>query len=385
MATTKINLLHVVLEMDIGGLQRLITDTTLAMDREKFSVEVVCLDSLGCFAEVLQANGVKVTLLRRHDQHLALYPIRLARYMRQRKVHIVHMHPGSFIFGILAAVLARVPVSVYTEHGRAVPESPARVREDRVSGFFVDQIIAVSKELELYLADAVKLPAHKICTVINGVRVSEFVKRPKDPALQKEFGLAPDTKVLGTVARLDGVKDQLTMLKAVKIVRETIPDVRLMLVGDGPERSELEKFAKANGMEGNMTITGQRNDVPRLINLFDIFLLSSLREGTSISLLEAMSSGVAPIVTNVGGNPAIVSSQVDGILVEPRDPQGMADAIIELLRDDDKRKRFAEAAALKVRNHYSIENMVRQYVEIYTKHLAKKRRSRYLVEQYAGK
>ncbi len=384
MKTNKINLLHVVLEMGIGGLQRLITDTTLAMDRERFNIEVVCLDELGCFAEVLQSNGITVTLLRRHDRHLALYPFRLARFMRQRKVHVVHMHPGSFIFGILAAVLARVPVTVYTEHGRAVPEHPLRIKEDRVSGVFVDRIIAVSKELELYLADTIKLPAHKICTVVNGIRVSEFVQRPKDPQLLGEFGIAPETKVLGTVARLDPVKDQITMIEAVKKVRETIPNVRLLLVGDGPERTALEDFAQANGLDKNVTITGQRNDVPKMINLFDLFLLSSLREGTSISLLEAMSSGVAPIVTNVGGNPAIVNAGVDGLLVEPRDPRAMADAITGLLLDDVRRKNLANAAAMKVRQQYSIENMVRQYVHIYEEHLGKKRRSRYLVRRHAG-
>lgn len=384
MKSNKINLLHVVLEMGIGGLQRLITDTTLAMDREKFNIEVVCLDELGCFAEVLQSNGIKVTLLRRHDRHLALYPFRLARFMRQRKVHVVHMHPGSFIFGILAAVLARVPVTVYTEHGRGVPEHPLRIKEDRVSGVFVDRIIAVSKELELYLADTIKLPAHKICTVINGIKVSEFTQRPKDPRLLAEFGIAPEAKVLGTVARLDPVKDQATMIGALKKVRESIPNVHLLLVGDGPERGALEDVAKANGLEKNVTITGQRNDVPKMINLFDLFLLSSLREGTSISLLEAMSSGVAPVVTNVGGNPAIVTDGVDGLLVESRNPEAMGNAITGLLLDDEKRKALAIAAAMKVRQQYSIENMVRQYVKIYVEHLGKKWRSRHLVRQHAG-
>lgn len=380
MAGRKINLLHVVLEMGIGGLQRLITDTTLAMDRNRFNIEVVCLDELGCFADVLQANGIPVTLLRRHDRHLVLYPIRLARFMRQRKIDVVHMHPGSFIFGILAAVLARVPVTVYTEHGRAVPEHPLRILEDRVSGVFVDRIIAVSKELEIYLAEAIKLPPQKICTVINGIKVTEFVRRPKDPNLLLEFGISPDTKILGTVARLDPIKDQVTMIEALQFVREKVPNVHLLLVGDGPARSELEALAQAKGLEKNVTVTGQRNDVPKLINLFDLFLLSSLREGTSISLLEAMSSGVAPVVTNVGGNPAIVNHGVDGLLVPSREPQALAEAIVELLINDTKRNVLADAAAAKVREQFSIETMVRQYVQIYSEHLAKKRRSRHLVQ-----
>lgn len=381
----KINLIHIVLEMSIGGLQRLITDMTLAMDRARFNVEVICLDDLGCFAEVLQSHGIAVHLLRRHDRHLALSPLRLAKFLRARKAHIIHMHPATFIFGALASPFAGRPVVVYTEHGRAVPEERIRVIEDRVSAFFVDRIIAVSKDLELYLVDTVKLPAKKICTVINGICVKDFQPRSKAPALLQEFGIAPDAKVLGTVARIDNVKDQLTMVKAFALARQQVPQARLLLVGDGPLRGELEAYARSNGLADVVQITGQRNDVPKLLNLLDIFVLSSLREGTSISLLEAMASGVAPIVTKVGGNPAIVAHGVDGLLVEPQDPEGLGAAMVELLTDDTRRRAIAERATRKVHEEFSIETMARKYVAIYYELLQRRRKFRHLVPAEAAR
>ncbi len=378
-ASTKINLVHLVLDMGIGGLQRLITDMTLAMDRARFNVEVVCFDELGCFADQLQSHGIVVTLLRRHEQHLSKFPLRLARFLRQRDAHIIHMHPGSFIFGSLATRFAGHPVSVYTEHGRFVPEERLRVIEDRISSFFVDRIIAVSKELEIYLAETVGLPARKICTVINGIRTSEFRPRPKSHALLAEFGLQEEAKVLGTVARLDGVKDQLTMIKAFEIVHRRIPAARMLLIGDGPCRGELESYIKENKLDTVIQITGQRSDVPALLNLFDIFVLSSLREGTSISLLEAMASGVAPIVTNVGGNPAIVADGFNGLLVEPKSPEILGDAMAGLLSDDERRRLMSQRAVRKVREDFSLEAMVEQYVEIYSDLLSRRRKFRHLV------
>jgi glycosyltransferase involved in cell wall biosynthesis len=161
-------------------------------------------------------------------------------------------------------------------------------------------------------------------------------------------------------------------------VRRRAPRARLLLVGDGPMRGELESFIAAERLGDSVTITGQRNDVPALVSAMDVFVLSSLSEGTSISLLEAMASGVAPVVTRVGGNPAIVHHGVDGLLVEPRDEAGLAAALLELLDDDERRRRLAAAAAVGVRSRYGIETMVRRYIEIYDEILGSKRRSRHL-------
>lgn len=367
--------MHAVLDMDLGGLQRLIAETTMVMDRERFNIEVVCYDRLGCFADYLTARGIQVTLLQKKPQSAnLLYPLRLAKFLRQKKVHILHMHPGAFVYGCLAGALVRTPALVYTEHGRAVVEDPVRLVEDRISGFFVHQMIAVSKNLETYLAEVVHLPAKKICTVINGIRTEKFTRRGKSEKLLREFNITDRCKVIGTVSRLDAVKDQLSMIKAFQMVNEKIPDSKLLIVGEGHMRETLTEHIVKNNLQDKVIITGQRQDVPELLHIFDLFVLSSLSEGTSVSLLEAMAAGLPPVVTNVGGNPDIVKNGENGLVVEPKDTPALANAILEILTDPARYERFSKNAVATVKRYYSIEKMVATYTDIYLKLLRRKRK-----------
>ena len=371
----KLNLLHITLDMDIGGLQRLVADATLAMDQKRFNIEVCCFDELGCFANTLKEEGITVTLLQKNQNHFdANYPFRLASFLRKKKVDILHMHTGTFFFGSIAARLARTPVSLYTEHGRFFVEPLVRLIEDRISGMLIGQIVAVSHELEKYLAERVKLPARKICTIINGIRVDRFAPRPKPLRLLEEFDLAQSCKIVGTVGRLDDVKDQVSMIEAFARVVEAVPDARLFLVGEGPMREALTEVISSHSLEKKVVITGARGDIPDLLNLFDLFVLTSVSEGTSISILEAMASGLPVVATNVGGNPSIIDHESDGLLVEPRDITGIANAIESLLTNNALSQQMGEKGAAKIRSDYSIEKMIESYEEIYFRLLRKKRK-----------
>jgi L-malate glycosyltransferase len=366
MTRKRINVLHVVLDMRIGGLQRWVADTAAMMHGEDFHIEVVCLNDLGLFAEQLTERGIRVTLLQKNQEHFdALCPFRLAKFLRQHDIDVLHAHTGAFLFGATAAAISRRSVSVYTEHGRFKTRTLIPQIEDRISGRLIDRIVAVSKELEEYLVRDVGLPARRIRTVINGIQTRRFAYRPKPIRLLDEFGLPQSSRILGTVARLDEVKDQLTMLKGFQLVREKHPDSRLFLVGDGPMRQALSDYIGENGLSSSVIITGYRQDIPDMLNLFDVFLLTSLSEGTSISLLEAMASGVPPVVTRVGGNVSIVNDRVDGLLVEPRAAGEMSDAVDHLFADDSERRRFGERAMKKVRETFSLDRMAETYTGIY--------------------
>lgn len=366
--------MHVVLSLVVGGLERLVVENSLRMDPDRFNVEVCCLDEFGRFSQYLMDRGVKVTLLQRNQRRYDyLYPFRLRSLLRARNIHVMQMHSGTFFLATQAGVLARTPAMVYTDHGRAFFDSRIRMIEDRISGWFVHKIIAVSRELEQYLVEVVKLPASKTVTVINGINTSEFAARPRIQALADELGIPPDHRVVGTVARLDKVKDQVSMIEAFQLVHDQIPQSLLVFVGDGPERQLLQHCVIENKLEGSVIFTGNRKDVPALLNLFDIFVLSSLSEGTSISLLEAMASGVPAVVTNVGGNPSIVDNMVDGLVVQPKKVSQIAEAMLALLTNDDKRGQFGSNAATKVRDRFSIDSMVEQYTSIYVELLARKR------------
>ena len=362
----RIKVLHLVLDMHIGGLQRWVADTAVIMHGEKFHVEVVCLNNLGAFAEQLRGGDIKVTLLQKNQEHFdALCPFRLAMFLREHDIDVLHAHTGAFLFGATAAALSRRSVSVYTEHGRFKTRTLIPQIEDRISGRLIDKITVVSKELGNYLIQKVGLPAHKIQTVINGIETRRFAHRPKPVRLLDEFGLSGSCRILGTVARLDEVKDQVSMIKAFQLVLEKYPDSRLFLVGDGSMRQKLSEYIERNGLSSSVTLTGSRKDIPEFLNLFDVFLLTSLSEGTSISLLEAMASGVPPVVTRVGGNLSIVEDRVDGMVVEPKAVEDMSKAIVHLLANDSIRRQFSERAMKKVREKFSIDKMADTYAGIY--------------------
>jgi glycosyltransferase involved in cell wall biosynthesis len=374
---SRINLMHVVLDMDIGGLQRLITQMTLAMDHKLFNVEIVCMNREGCFADTLRSHGIQVTLLQRNQRRADIwYPFRLAAFLRSKKIHVLHMHAGVFIFGALAGKMALTPCTVYTEHGRAVVDHPLLTVEDRLAVKLVDRVATVSPNLNDILVERIKVPRKKLVTIINGIATDLFARRPRPAALVKEFAIPDNCKIIGTVARLDGIKDQLTMIQAFEAIGDRLGDCRLFLVGDGPLHDELTAYINQQNLQGHVIITGRRNDVADFLNLFDIFVLSSLSEGTSMSLLEAMASGVPPVVTRVGGNPDIVEHGTDGLIVEPRDPASLADAIVRLLSDRELHRQFSDRCIAKVERDYSIERMARSYCQTYIEILHGKKRFR---------
>jgi glycosyltransferase involved in cell wall biosynthesis len=362
----KINLMHVVLSLEVGGLEKLVVEHAMSINRDIFNVEVCCCDRLGLLSETLHQNGIPVTLLQKNLEHFDYaYPLRLRRFLQEKNVHILHMHSGAFFLGTMGALLARTPATVYTDHGRLLVDPTILILMERFAGRFVDKIIAVSNELESYLKQVVKVPAAKTTTIINGIDTTIYRYRPKPLRLLEEFNIPANSRIIGTVGRLAAVKDQMSMIEAFAIVHEKMPDTVLLLVGDGPMRNELDAAVERLNLNGSVLFTGNRMDVSHILNLFDVFVLTSLSEGTSISLLEAMSSGVAPLVTDVGGNPSIVESTVDGILVHPKDLKDISEKIIVLLKDDAMRSRIAKNAANKIRLHYGKDAMMVTYQNMY--------------------
>lgn len=362
----KINVMHTVLSLEVGGLEKVVCDMVLGLNKEWFNVEVCCFDTLGELSELLKKNYIYVNLLKRNqDKYDFFFPFRLRKLLREKNVQILHMHSGTFFLGTQAGVLARIPAMIYTDHGRHLVEPKFLVGMDRFSSMFANKVIAVSNQLEEYLVDVVKLPCSKTTTIINGIDTTMYKPRNKSTCLMDEFGIGESTKVIGTVGRLAEVKDQATMIKAFARVNQQFQECILMLVGDGPKKNDLQQLVKDQGLSDKVFFVGSRGDVPNLINLFDIFLLTSLSEGTSISLLEAMSSGVTPIVTDIGGNTSIVDNELNGIKIKPGDVDRLSDSIIGLLTNDDLRYRLGRNAINKVREKYSMSNMIQEYTDLY--------------------
>ncbi len=185
---------------------------------------------------------------------------------------------------------------------------------------------------------------------------------------RQELQISPDDFILVTAARLDSIKNHKMLIRVMRRLASIRPDCKLIIAGDGPEYKDLYEEIKRNGLNEFVRLLGHRDDIAEIFLASDLFLLSSLSEGTSVTLLEAMNAGMPAVVTNVGGNPEILKDQVTGFLVNSDDDEAMAEKILELYQNRDLAKRFGAAAAERARTLFSFENMMSQYEKLYIKH-----------------
>jgi len=353
----KIAVLHVILSLEIGGMEQMVADLARCLDRRLFQVTVACLQGLGPIADELRACGVRVVQVPAMTSRLSfLYPAPLIAVMRASGARIVHVHSGCWYKTAIAALYCGIGRLVYTEHGRSFPDGRLVILADRLCCRLTGSVVAVSGELADYLREVVRVPADKVSVIVNGIDVDKF---------PRQHARRATPLVIGAIARLAPVKDLATLLQAMQLVLRERPELTLQVVGDGPERALLERLAERLGLGERVRFLGFRRDIPRLMAGFDIFALSSLSEGTSLTILEAMAAGKPVVATRVGGTPALIEEGVNGLLVAPGDPDQLARALLRLAEDGELRARFGEANRSAAARNYSVQAMTRGYERLY--------------------
>jgi glycosyltransferase involved in cell wall biosynthesis len=210
-------------------------------------------------------------------------------------------------------------------------------------------------------------PRAQLLAVPNGIRVDGFsvASQERRLALRSVLGFASDVRIVGSVGRLNPVKDQATLLRAFARMHAQLPDTVLALVGDGALREALQSQATALGVGDAVRFLGDRGDVRQLLQGFDLFVLSSLSEGYSMALLEACASGLPIVATDVGGNREIVVDGRNGVLVPPGNADALADAMSALLRETDRTERMGQAGRDWALREASVETMASRYDTLY--------------------
>ena len=232
---------------------------------------------------------------------------------------------------------------------------------------FLDEYKTVSDDLGKYASKNWCIDRKKIKTIHNGIDTEKYRKIKADQKLRSSLGIGKKDKVIGIVAGLRPVKDHFTAIKAMEKVKEEIPNCKMLIVGDGPEREKLEKFAEVSGLEDNIHFLGNRKDTVDIYNCFDAGVLSSLSECLSITLLEGMACEKLFIATAVGGNPEVIENGTDGFLVPAKNPGLMADMIIQALKSKKVRQDMGNKARKKITERFNSENMAKRYEELYLK------------------
>jgi sugar transferase (PEP-CTERM/EpsH1 system associated) len=362
---------HVIYRLDIGGLENGLVNLINHLPEDRYRHVILCLKGYSEFRNRIHRKDVEVIDLKKQEGKDPRLYLHLWRLFRKLKPDIVHTRNLSTLPAVMPAFLAGVPVRIHGEHGRDMGDLDGSNIKNRLLRRlfkpFVSHFIALSKDLESYLIHAIRVPKQKISQIYNGVDTKRFYpgRKEDNPLPFTEPGLV----VIGTVGRMQPVKDQLTLTRAFIRLLEQAPQwrqcARLIMIGDGPLRNQSMALLESAGFAEYAWLPGARNDVAQIMRHMDIFVLPSLAEGISNTILEAMASGLPVIATRVGGNEELVISDETGFLVPADDPALMVQSLTAYLSQRELMKRYSQNARKIAEERYSINIMVKDYLQIY--------------------
>ena len=292
----------------------------------------------------------------------------LRRVIAASGADIVHTRNWGAFDGILAACTLPGVKVLHGEHGRDISDPDGLIwRRNflrRVVGFRVHKFIAVSADLERWLTRVVRIPARKILLIPNGVDTVRYQPR-RSPDLRMELGIGKEEFVVGSIGRLDPVKNQVGVIESIRVLASRGVRLRFVLVGDGPERPRLEQAVAAAGLQAEVILTGFRRDVDKFYGVFDLFVLNSFAEGMSNTILEAMSCGLPVVCTPQGGNVELVEDGLSGSYVPVGDSEALASRIDAYRLNPGLRASHGTSARRVVETRFSLGAMVARYTELY--------------------
>lgn len=362
-------IVHVVENLDRGGLERTVVDLIASQREAGHQCRVICLFKLGLLARELLAAGVRVDACGKRSG-LDLRALRRARaLLRQSPDAVIHTHNAmAHYYAVVASMGLPVRCRINTRHGMGGRSHSGRQEWlYRQSMRATDYAVAVCEAARERFDEEGVRPRRGLLAVPNGIRLERF--RAADAAARQalvaELGWPAGSRIIGTVGRLQPVKDHALLLRAFAKVRAQVPEAVLAIVGDGPLREALETQAAQAGLAEAVKFLGDRHDVPRLLAGVEVFALSSASEGYSIALLEACAAGLPIVATDVGGNREIVRDGVNGRLVPPADAAALATALIALLREDERAAGMGRAGRAWAQAEASFRTMAERYHGLY--------------------
>ncbi len=366
MASDRIRILHILHAFSAGGLENGIVNI-INHSPDHLEHELCLLTRGGEFLKRL-ARPIPVHELHKREGNDLRALGRLCQLLHHKNFDIVHTRNWAAFDGVLAAITTPSVTLIHGEHGRDIqdPQGLNKRRNflRRLAGHRIHRFVAVSSNLYEWLWKTVQIPRKKITLIHNGVDTAKF-RRTSSLSLRKEFAIQDSEFVVGTVARLDPVKDHEGMIEAVRLLNQSGNNIRLIIVGEGPNRSSLEKLIRGWQDGPTPILTGYREDTLDFYGLFDVFLLTSYAEGMSNTLLEAMSCMLPVICTPVGANVEVVEHNVTGMIVPVAASAELAASISSYKGSEGMRASHAENARNFIEKNFSLNKMVNTYLNLY--------------------
>jgi glycosyltransferase involved in cell wall biosynthesis len=365
-ATTPV-VVHVVLSLGPGGTEQLVV-ALCARAGARYRPVVCCLDEPGSWGLELQRRGMPLLALRRTPGFHPSLGYRIARFAASHGATVLHCHHYSpFVYGRVASLVSPGLKMVFTEHGRYDDGPPLRKRQlvNPVLARVPGPIYAVSAALREHMLRE-GFPARRVGVIHNGIDPGPLPREFDRRRARKALGARGDELLIGTAARLDRVKDLPTLIAAFAALREEQPNARLVIAGEGSERARLEGEIANRGLSGAVSLLGHRDDVRALLPGLDLYVNSSISEGISVTILEAMAAALPVVATRVGGTPEVVADGSNGLLVPARSPRHLALVLRGLARHPAARQALGRAARRTVERDFHIDTMIDRYTNIYS-------------------
>jgi glycosyltransferase involved in cell wall biosynthesis len=358
----RLRVAHVALQLDMGGMEKLLVEFARHTDREKVDLRFVSLNGRGGLADDIEACGWPVQVLHKGAGVRPPLVLDLARLFHSWKVDVVHTHNnGPLLYAAPAARLARVPAVIHTRHGRSFGMGRRQMFAVRLASALADQFVCVSEDSRA-LSFRQGIPRRKLSRLWNGIDLSRF-----------RFHGPQDGGPAVLVARLNPEKDVATLLRAAALAVRQCPSFRLEIAGDGPSLPSLRALAAELGLDEQVRFLGVVRDVPGLLARASLFILPSLSEGVSLTLLEAMASGLPVVCTWVGGNPEIVIDGQTGFLVPTSSPEALAEKMVFLQARPELTRMMGLAGRRRAEEHFDVHGMLDRYERLYRGVLARAR------------
>lgn len=360
-----LRVVHVVLSLDPGGLERVVIDLVREGRRFGQLASVVCLERLGVLVSELEAARVPAFCVEKRPG-LRLGAVgRLRTLFNILQPDVIHTHQiGALFYAGPAARTAGAPVVVHTEHGKHYASRRRTRWLGRLAGLYAQRLFGVSRDIAEELRACRIAAQERIAVAPNGIDLARFRDCAAGAATRREFGIPPSAPLVGAVGRLAEIKRHDLLIHAFVRVRLRIPDARLLLVGDGPGRSSLEKLAARVLPADCIRFAGRQAAPERFLKAMDVMALTSRSEGMPLAVLEAWAAGTPVVATRVGGIPELVADGKTGLLVDFGDVDQLAASIERLLADRPIAAQIA-AAASRAAEQYSLEQMAANYQRHY--------------------
>jgi len=370
--------LHLISRLSVGGVENQLRLVCTHYDRGRLTPLVCSIRGKGKIGQEVERAGAEVIALGREDVHGfdPSFVLQICRILKQRGIHILrtHQYEAGF-YGRLAALMARTPIVIPSFHNVYQRRKRHRERINRLLAHFSDRIVAVSECVKSEILRYDRIPAEKVLVIHNGIDPAEFQGSVREEEVKSALGLASPSRILGTIGRMKTQKGQAFLLEAFAGLRRRMDDLRLLIVGEGPLRADLQKQAEDLRVAPEVCFAGARRDIYPLLSIMDLFVFPSLWEGMPTTIVEAMAAGRAVVASDIPPVREIIPSPDVGALVPPGDARSLEHALEQILEDKARGQKMGKLAREYATCTFHIQKVVSQYQDLFAEIEAAKRKS----------